>query len=43
MLAIVFLSAIVTKATDSKAGTSNIKTSKTDKTVIGKFNMKEKK
>lgn len=40
MLAIVFLSAIVTKATDNSAGTSNIKTSKIDKIVIGKFDIK---
>jgi hypothetical protein len=39
MLAMVFLSARVTKATDIKAGTSNNTTSKTDTIVIGKFNI----
>jgi hypothetical protein len=40
MLAMVFLSAMVTKATDTKAGTSNNTTSKTDTMVIVKFEIK---
>jgi hypothetical protein len=38
MLAIVFLSAIVTKATVNKTGTVTAKTSRTD-IIVGKYNI----